>query len=303
MSGIRQFWLTSENDPTVNLDLMDKETFGSKPNGLGISVSSNSHSAGQDIVHSDYNYSYNNISFTLILGYLSENPYTTYETVVNKLAKGGLLLHYKPSNEMEEHVRNVEFVSISKGEIDYSLGLIGSSLELAPSTPWYVWKDTRGTITQTFYNTNITKLRAIISSSVSLATTQKRLLELNNTGCVHLAPNKEIPCKLRVRVNSTGLTSFKMELYDKNLDKLQTCEFKYNLSSGDYINFTSDFLDPKCTITRGSTEIDITRYMTTASNGFMRLPANEKCYLYLALLQDWNTTNDSIFVRIEKVTV
>lgn len=300
---MRKFWITSENDPNMKIDLMDKDTYGSNPSGLGLSMSTSTYLAGQDNVPYNYQYTYSDISYTLILGAISDEPYRVYREVVDKLSYNDLLLHYVTDETSEEYVRKVSFSSIEKSQIDYSLGVLGAPLTLTPLTPWYKWTDNRKAITQQFYDNNLTKLKKIISEGVSLITTRERLICLDNTECVHLSPDVEVPVKLRYKINSPGLLSFKMVLYDSKLNQSQLCEFEYDLQQNDIIDFSSDYLDPHCYLIRESQTIDITGYMTTKSDGFIRIPAREIVYLYIDTKQNWSNSAATVQTRIEKVLV
>lgn len=135
--AVRKFKIINANNEV--LDLMDKDSFGYNPEGLGVSFDNSYYSAGPDFLENELKYSMGNVSYYIALGYVSKDPYPAYSKMVSILSKAPLTLQYDVPN-VGLFYRDVRIKSIDKSEIDKESGLLISKLELDCLTPWYAWE-------------------------------------------------------------------------------------------------------------------------------------------------------------------
>ena len=135
--AVRKFKIINANNEV--LDLMDKDSFGYNPEGLGVSFDNSYYSAGPDFLENELKYSMGNVSYYIALGYVSKDPYPAYSKMVSILSKAPLELQYDVPG-VGAFYRDVRVKSIDKSEIDKASGLLVSKLELDCLTPWYAWE-------------------------------------------------------------------------------------------------------------------------------------------------------------------
>lgn len=135
--AVRKFKIINANNEV--LDLMDKDSFGYNPEGLGVSFDNSYYSAGPDFLDNELKYSMANVSYYVALGYVSKDPYPAYSKMVSVLSKTPLTLQYDVPN-VGVFYRDVRVKSIDKTEIDKDSGLLISKLEFDCLTPWYAWE-------------------------------------------------------------------------------------------------------------------------------------------------------------------
>lgn len=294
MRQAREFWLTSENDSSVNIDLMDTNAFGSRVQGLGVGSKDDAYVAGQDVISSDHEYEFNDISFTVIMGGINDDPYYQYNLLIEQLNKLGLILHYRMdqshgSLHVVEYERKVEFLSISKTETDYQLGVLASELSLKPTSPWYVWESNTDT------NPRITRVTGLTLKGNGVTYSAATAYKIDTTNSIHLVPNKTIACK--IERNMSQASNVIMMLFDEHYDLIHTLKFTHNFIAGDKFYFSSDFQDLYAKA--GTTSI--LDKIETDSDGFLRIPAGKISYLYFG--SGGINANDKMYIRTERVTV
>ena len=135
--AVRKFKIINANNEV--LDLMDKDSFGYNPEGLGVSFDNSYYSAGPDFLENELKYSMATVSYYIALGYVSKDPYPAYSKMVSVLSKTPLTLQYDVPN-VGLFYRDVRVKTINKSEIDKDSGLLISKLELECLTPWYAWE-------------------------------------------------------------------------------------------------------------------------------------------------------------------
>ena len=135
---VREFKLISAGKQT--LDLMDKDTFGNSPTGLGVSMG-NTYLSGQGtFVKDESNIEQNKIGLDIMMGYTSGSPYSVfYNRVLPVLNDSPLVLQYTIPG-VGDFFRDVALGSIEKTEIDKDSGLLKTPVVLEALTPWYSWK-------------------------------------------------------------------------------------------------------------------------------------------------------------------
>ena len=136
--AVRKFKIINANNEV--LDLMDKDSFGYNPEGLGVSFDNSYYSAGPDFLDNELKYSMGKVSYYIALGYVSKDPYPAYSKMVSILSKAPLTLQYDVPNTGLFY-RDVRVKSIDKSELDKASGLLISKLELDCLTPWYAWEE------------------------------------------------------------------------------------------------------------------------------------------------------------------
>lgn len=301
MYDVRTFTLTSKNDPSMLLDLMDLDTFGSDPSDFGVTVKGTTYTAGQDTFVINKSVEFKSIKFTLILGAESDNPYRAYKDVVKKLNAKELQLHYTVDNV--ESVRDVILSSISKGEINSDMGVIKSTLELKPLTPWYKWVN----MTQKISTARFAELQQKIKIALGLSSTPtyagqgKYIWEFDTSACIQLVEHTTIPIDLTYEIKPDKLNELSIKLFDKNFDLIEDCVVKYDFLKYDVIHLYSDFSAPKITVTRNGVTTDLITKMSTKTTGMIRIPCDGFSYMYIGNFG--YTASDKILVRIEEVTV
>lgn len=135
--AVRKFKIINANNEV--LDLMDKDSFGYNPEGLGVSFDNSYYSAGPDFLDNELKYSMAKVSYYIALGYVSKDPYPAYSKMVSVLSKTPLTLQYDVP-DVGMFSRDVRVKSIDKSELDKASGLLISKLELDCLTPWYAWE-------------------------------------------------------------------------------------------------------------------------------------------------------------------
>lgn len=135
--AVRKFKIINANNEV--LDLMDKDSFGYNPEGLGVSFDNSYYSAGPDFLDNELKYSMAKVSYYIALGYVSKDPYPAYSKMVSVLSKTPLTLQYDVP-DVGTFSRDVRVKSIDKSELDKASGLLISKLELDCLTPWYSWE-------------------------------------------------------------------------------------------------------------------------------------------------------------------
>lgn len=135
--AVRKFKIINANNEV--LDLMDKDSFGYNPEGLGVSFDNSYYSAGPDFLDNELKYSMGKVSYYVALGYISKDPYPAYSKMVSVLSKTPLTLQYDVP-DVGTFSRDVRVKSIDKSELDKASGLLISKLELDCLTPWYSWE-------------------------------------------------------------------------------------------------------------------------------------------------------------------
>lgn len=136
--AVRKFKIINANNEV--LDLMDKDSFGYNPEGLGVSFDNSYYSAGPDFLDNELKYSMGKVSYYIALGYVSKDPYPAYSKMVSVLSKTPLTLQYDVP-DVGTFSRDVRVRSIDKSELDKASGLLISKLELDCLTPWYAWEE------------------------------------------------------------------------------------------------------------------------------------------------------------------
>lgn len=135
--AVRKFKIINANNEV--LDLMDKDSFGYNPEGLGVSFDNSYYSAGPDFLDNELKYSMAKVSYYVALGYVSKDPYPAYSKMVSVLSKTPLTLQYDVP-DVGTFSRDVRVKDIDKSEIDKASGILISKLELDCLTPWYSWE-------------------------------------------------------------------------------------------------------------------------------------------------------------------
>ncbi len=293
---VRQLFITSENDKSLMIDLLDEDAFGADITGLGVNVESDFYYASADALPTNYDYKYNDIDITMIFGTISGEPYAAFERFVRRLslANAELTLNYR-YNKGTTYQRQVMLKTMEKGEIDHKVRWLKAKLKLSPLSPWYIWEDIVDKGSPVCYvdedfPTRVIKLctsrgKRYYYSGIAGLNNGKAIM-VDTTKGVHLAPKKTVPVFLSLR-NSSGRAMDEIELrvMDASGDTISTTKFSTSLPSGSYLTVCSDFRDLLAIVsldTAGKQQAqDVLATLTTDSTGILRVPAGGKYYLYL----------------------
>lgn len=285
-SNVRQFWITSSNDPDVMIDLMDYDTFGTDPSGLDAKTKNASSYADQDVIISEYSLEYSEISFTVLTGYQSEKPYAVFrKNLIKQLNKKGLVLHYQCGEDEDKKtfIRDVTFISITKSELN-EYGVLGVVLTLKPLTPWYNWKTIYSTETGASWKPGEKDtLKAICRSKGISEGIVESFIPFDTFDCIHFIPDVTVPIKLYWKT-ATSVNEVGLSMYDAAMNLVSNAKFTAALSkSVPYFLFSSDFREPYAVTSSDGQNgvINVMPTMSTDSSGFMRAKINERLYLYL----------------------
>ncbi|MCL2536947.1 MAG: phage baseplate protein [Coriobacteriia bacterium] len=129
---IRRF--TLRNALRDELNLLDKETFGYDPSGLGVSIDNSYIGAGGDMIPTSSSLTMHAFTIDIIFGYESGRSYEKYKEVAQFLSHGPFTMVYETNAGRYE--REYQLGELSKTEIGNKSAL-DETLTLEPLTPWY----------------------------------------------------------------------------------------------------------------------------------------------------------------------
>lgn len=303
---MRQFWISKNANAIV--DLMEKKAYGSDPSGLGASIESTDYSVETDIIETNMNVRYDNISFNMAFGY-GGDPYGRMTEFIRSINSSSLKLHYymgedilsettklnaakgldTPEAHGDIYSKDVSFQSASKGEVDKSSGFLISELQLKSLSPWYVWEkfpDHPGTD----FN-----------------------LQFSTKDVVHLMAGSTVPIRLiykckRSQIYSTteGAGYFTLDIVDQDGKSYGKVKFETPVELGYTITINSDYKTMSAIATKaGASDVNMMNYITSDTTGFLRAPVLQNKTLYLKSngANKWDSSTDSAYYRKEMIIV
>lgn len=319
---MRRFWLTSDYDDDFTIDLMDRDAFGANPSGLGGSIDTDTIVMGTDVIPSNYKPSYDAISFDLVTGAESEDPYEAYRMFIQALSMDGLVLNYSYDEMKTVYKRDVMVSSVEKGEIDHEVNWLVSNIEFKPLSPWYQWlectvddadmefeDDSNWLHTKIFNKGNDDHLVIpyVYGPNVSVLRnlhTKVALLPIDTSNCVHFMPDQTVPIIISYIIKET-VDVFEIRLFDSDMGLLENVIFTTHFEEGTRIDISSDFKDLFATATiEGGSDIsrDILPYLTTSTSGFLRVESGTVCYISFGK-QGFDPRTDSVIFREECIVI
>jgi hypothetical protein len=134
---VRHFQLRNSENNTM--DLLELHHFAYSPTGLGVEMSNSYFPSYGSFLPEKMEIKQNVIKLSILYGYGTNKPYKDYRDLINFINKTPLTLAYAyPDSEDDGfYIRDVIVQSITKEELDNSLGFLKSDLSLEALTPWY----------------------------------------------------------------------------------------------------------------------------------------------------------------------
>lgn len=131
---IRQFTLINDNGSRMNLNSPD--TFGYKPEGLGISFANTYYGANGNFIPESLGVEQSSFTIQVLLGADSGEHYRKFAELADFLNYPPYALEYK--TDAGSWLRDAQLKGFDKSELN-EWSVIDTKLELEFTTPWYRW--------------------------------------------------------------------------------------------------------------------------------------------------------------------
>ena len=268
MRNIRKLYFQNSKGQRWGLN-GDRGVYASNLSGFGLTLSPNFADLGRGFFSpvSDEAEPQNPLAFTMTF---TQNPYETYEQLVNWLAAAGTItVVYNPTGK-KELCRDVTISFLQKGELD-EVGWLPVPASFQPCTPWYMPSPTQlalegtGTDDSKRYDYEYTEnLRYGEDSAASISATiaggghVPGALELSFYGAI-------VNPRIRLTGNISGKT-------------FGVCSISAVLADTDRLMYSSRRNDSYVKkVAADGTETDLLDVLDLSTNQFFHFPVDEPC--------------------------
>jgi len=149
MAELRSFSII--NSAGEELSLMEKNTFGNTPTGLGLELTNTYYQAYGSFITDDITVKQGQFSVEMVYGAMSNKPYAQFHEAVKVLNAPPLILRYDIP-DVGTYFRDIQFVSMAKSEIEEATGVLRSACVFDFTSPWYAWQDVNAYVGHYLHN-------------------------------------------------------------------------------------------------------------------------------------------------------
>lgn len=280
MANVREFILV--NAEGKQLSLLDKDTFGSTPTGLGVDFDSTYFSANGSFVKDKDSVKQNTIKLSIVYGYVSGKPYSSFDNVIQILNRPPLTLQYVVPF-VGAFSRDVDIKTIEKGEMSNEYNVLMSDATFAATSPWYEWLDL-GSYAHIPLDPGYNKWMCDSDTTLYSATYPyiyqnaptaiQNYLDIDNDS-VYLGFQTDSPLKVSVNADaSTGVISNPgWELYDDSGFVVQNERIMVDIPVNYTLVLNTDYKDREISLVApDGTRTDVSNLIDPTAKGFMRIP-------------------------------
>lgn len=283
MAELRSFSII--NSAGEELSLMEKNTFGNTPTGLGLELTNTYYQAYGSFITDDITVKQGQFSVEMVYGAMSNKPYAQFHEAVKVLNAPPLILRYDIP-DVGTYFRDIQFVSMAKSEIEEATGVLRSACVFDFTSPWYAWKDVNAYIGHYLHNQS--KLMATTNSGPSAVypyiyqsdfTSGAPFVRIRNSS-LYMGTQDDSPMVVTVSATSdTGpVSNPSWMLYDSDGSLIQQDRYVLTIPVGYQLIVSTDWKNRFAvlhSVSGAEADQDVSAQIDPTVKGFVRAPVGE----------------------------